>query len=128
LAGWADVLSAIFRSTIIQLAAPDDLRGRLMGVQTAAVIAGPRLGDMEAGAVANALGATTSVVSGGLACIVGALALARLLPAFFRQEAPAPQDAAERAAAGPEVDALEPGSVQIGASEVSHATTSTAGA
>jgi MFS family permease len=92
LAGWADVLSAIFRSTIIQLAAPDDLRGRLMGVQMAAVIAGPRMGDVEAGAVANALGATTSVVSGGLACIVGALALARLLPAFCRQEAPAPQD------------------------------------
>jgi predicted MFS family arabinose efflux permease len=87
LAGWADVLSAVFRSTIIQLAAPDDLRGRLMGVQMAAVTAGPRMGDVEAGAVANAFGATTSVVSGGLACIVGALALARLLPDFRRQEA-----------------------------------------
>jgi hypothetical protein len=50
--------------------------------------------------VANAFGATTSVVSGGLACIAGALVLARLLPAFRRQEAPAPQDAAELAAAG----------------------------
>jgi predicted MFS family arabinose efflux permease len=101
LAGWADVLSAIFRSTIIQLAAPDDLRGRLIGVQMAAVIAGPRMGDVEAGAVANALGATMSVVSGGLACIVGAMALARLLPAFYRQEAPGPQDAAGLAAARP---------------------------
>src|SRR5262249_61475454 len=63
-----------------------DLRGRLMGVQMAAVTAGPRLGDVEAGAVANALGATTSVISGGLACIAGALALARLLPAFRRQQ------------------------------------------
>jgi hypothetical protein len=71
---------------------------RLMGVQMAAVIAGPRMGDVKAGAVANALGATTSVVSGGLACIVGALALARLLPAFRRQVAPASQDAAELAA------------------------------
>jgi predicted MFS family arabinose efflux permease len=101
LAGWADVLSAVFRNTIIQLAAPDDLRGRLMGVQMAAVTAGPRMGDVEAGAVANAFGAATSVVSGGLACIVGALALARLLPAFRRQEAPAAQDAAELAPAGP---------------------------
>ena len=39
--------------------------------------------------MANAFGATTSVVSGGLACIAGALALARLLPAFRRQTAPA---------------------------------------
>ena len=46
LAGWADVLSAVFRNTIIQLAAPDDLRGRLMGVQMAAVIGGPRMGDV----------------------------------------------------------------------------------
>jgi predicted MFS family arabinose efflux permease len=96
-AGWADVLSAVFRNTIIQVAAPDDLRGRLMGLQMAAVTAGPRMGDVEAGAVANAFGAATSVVSGGAACIVGALALARLLPAFRRQEAPAPQDAVELA-------------------------------
>ncbi|HXS64019.1 MAG TPA: MFS transporter [Streptosporangiaceae bacterium] len=101
LAGWADVLSAVFRSTIIQLAAPDDLRGRLMGVQMAAVIAGPRMGDVEAGVVANAFGAMTSVVSGGVACIVGALALARLLPAFRRQEAPTSEDEAELAASGP---------------------------
>jgi hypothetical protein len=73
------------------------LRGRLMGVQMAAVTAGPRMGDVEAGAVANAFGAATSVVSGGLACIVGALALARLLPAFRRLEAPASEDAAKAA-------------------------------
>jgi predicted MFS family arabinose efflux permease len=88
-AGWADVLSAVFRATIIQLAAPDALRGRLMGVQMAAVTAGPRVGNAESGAVANAFGATTSVVSGGLACIGGAVILARLLPAFRRQQGPA---------------------------------------
>jgi MFS family permease len=88
-AGWADVVSAVFRGTILQLAAPDDLRGRLMGVQMAVVTGGPRIGNAESGAVANAFGATTSVVSGGLACIGGALALARLLPAFSRQQAPA---------------------------------------
>ena len=83
-AGWADVISAVFRGTIIQLAAPDGLRGRLMGLQMAVVTAGPRIGDAESGAVASAFGATASVVSGGLACIGGALILARLLPAFSR--------------------------------------------
>ena len=87
-AGWADVISAVFRGTIIQLAAPDGLRGRLMGLQMAVVTAGPRIGDAESGAVASAFGATASVVSGGLACIGGALILARLLPAFSRQETP----------------------------------------
>jgi MFS family permease len=55
-AGCADVISAVFRSTIIQLAAPDELRGRLMGLQMAAVTAGPRAGDAETGAVAAAFG------------------------------------------------------------------------
>jgi MFS family permease len=94
-AGWADVISAIFRGTIIQLGVPDALRGRLVGVQMAMVTTGPRIGDAESGAVASAFGATTSVVSGGLACIAGALVLARLLPAFSRQQAPVIADGAD---------------------------------
>ena len=94
-AGCADVISAVFRSTIIQLAVPDALRGRLMGLQTAVVTGGPRIGDAESGAVAAAFGDTTSVVSGGLACIVGALLLARALPGFRLQSASATE-------AGPE--------------------------
>ncbi len=81
-AGWADVLSAVFRNTIIQFAGPDGMRGRLMGVQMAVVAGGPRLGDLEAGAVATAFGDTVSVVSGGLACIAGALVVAWALPGF----------------------------------------------
>jgi MFS family permease len=84
-AGCADVISAVFRSTIIQLAVPDALRGRLAGLQIAVVAGGPRVGDLEAGAVATAFGNTVSVVSGGLACIAGALLLARALPGFRRQ-------------------------------------------
>jgi hypothetical protein len=49
----------------------------------------PRIGDVESGAVAAAFTPLTSVVSGGLACMAGALILARLLPAFRRQTAPA---------------------------------------
>ena len=81
-AGLADVVSAVFRNTIIQFAAPDAMRGRLQGVQMAVVTGGPRLGDLEAGVVATAFGDTVSVVSGGLACVVGALVVARLLPGF----------------------------------------------
>ena len=84
-AGWADVISAVFRNTIIQQAVPDALRGRLSGLQTAVVTGGPRIGDVESGAVATAFGNTVSVVSGGLACIAGALVLARLLPGFRQQ-------------------------------------------
>jgi MFS family permease len=84
-AGWADVVSAVFRNTIIQFAGPESMRGRLMGVQMAVVAGGPRLGDLEAGAVATAFGDTFAVVSGGLACIAGALAVARLLPGFLHQ-------------------------------------------
>jgi MFS family permease len=98
-AGWADVVSAVFRNTIIQFAGPDGMRGRLMGVQMAVVAGGPRLGDLEAGAVATAFGDTVSVVSGGLACIAGALVIAWALPGFTRlrsalhQQAPGPASA-----------------------------------
>ena len=95
-AGFDDVISAVFRSTIIQLAVPDALRGRLAGLQIAVVTGGPRVGDLEAGAVATAFGNTVSVVSGGLACIAGALLLARALPGFRRQR----MDPAQHQAAG----------------------------
>ncbi len=99
-AGWADVISAVFRNTIIQFSGPESMRGRLMGVQMAVVAGGPRLGDLEAGAVATAFGDTFAVVSGGLACIAGALAVARLLPAFRHQRsAVPPREAGEDAGA-----------------------------
>ena len=82
IAGWADVISAVLRNTIIQLSTPDRLRGRLAGIQIGVVQGGPRLGDLEAGAVGNAFGNEFSVISGGLACIAGAIVLAGLLPGF----------------------------------------------
>jgi MFS family permease len=87
-AGAADVVSAVFRNTILQLNVPDHLRGRLSGIHIAVVAGGPRLGDFEAGAVAAFTSLRFSVVSGGLACVIGALALAKLYPEFanYRQE------------------------------------------
>ena len=93
LAGWADVVSAVFRNTILQTAVPDQLRGRLSAVQIAVVQGGPRLGDLEAGGVAEALGTTFSVVSGGIACVIGAVLLAGALPGFRTQQAAPPEPA-----------------------------------
>ena len=87
IAGGADVVSAIFRSTILQVTVPDHLRGRLGAIFFIVVTGGPKLGDIEAGFVAAAFTPTISVVSGGLACIVGALVTARVypeLPAYRR--------------------------------------------
>jgi MFS family permease len=81
-AGWADVISAVFRNTIIQLLVPDRLRGRLSGLQIAVVSGGPRVGDLEAGGIATAFSNEVSIVSGGLLCIVGALVLAERLGGF----------------------------------------------
>jgi MFS family permease len=87
LAGAADVVSAVFRNTILQLSVPDALRGRLSSVHIAVVTGGPQLGDAEAGAVAALTSARTSVVSGGLACVLGVLALVRWVPELARYDA-----------------------------------------
>ena len=81
-AGWADVISAVLRSTILQSSVPEEFRSRISSVQIAVVEGGPRLGDMESGAVASLVSTEFAIVSGGLACIAGAALLAGLLPGF----------------------------------------------
>ena len=76
IAGAADVISAIFRNTILQLDVPGHLRGRLSSIHILVVTGGPRLGDFEAGLGGDVFTPTISVVSGGLACIVGAAVVA----------------------------------------------------
>ena len=94
-AGAADVISAIFRGTIIQLSTPDELRGRLSSINYLVVAGGPRLGDLEAGIVAAATSPTFSVVSGGLLCIAGAGLIAWLAPSFRRYSTETPTDPAD---------------------------------
>ena len=89
-AGGADSISAIFRSTILQAATPDDYRGRLQGIFTVVVVGGPRLGDVEAGAVAEVFGETVSAVSGGVLTIVVAGLLVAAVPTFLRYDAEHP--------------------------------------
>src|ERR1019366_549536 len=66
LTGATDTVSMIIRNIIRQLETPDRLRGRMMGVNMVFFQGGPQLGELEAGAVANWLGAPFSVISGGL--------------------------------------------------------------
>ncbi len=91
LAGAADMVSAVFRSTILQVATPDALRGRLQGVFLVVVAGGPRLGDVESGTVASIFGERVSIVSGGLICVAGVLALSAMFPRFSRYDAKHPE-------------------------------------
>jgi transmembrane secretion effector len=84
IAGAADIVSEIFRSTIVQLVVPDRLRGRLSALFVAQVTGSPRLGDVEAGAVASVTTPQISVVTGGLACLAGLAAIVWWKPALAR--------------------------------------------
>ena len=82
IAGAADSVSAVCRSVINQTVTPDAMRGRMSSVFSLVVTSGPRLGDIEAGVVASLTSVRTSVVSGGLACVAGALVVAAAFPAL----------------------------------------------
>ncbi|GAA1501171.1 MFS transporter [Kitasatospora kazusensis] len=86
-AGCADTISMIFRNTMMQVAAPDEMRGRLQGIFIVVVAGGPRLGDFESGTVAALTSPAVSAVTGGLACIAAILLLAARRPAFLRYDA-----------------------------------------
>jgi MFS family permease len=88
-AGAADLVSAVLRQTILQVYAPDQMRGRLQGVFIVVVTGGPRLGDLRAGATAAALGATASWVGGGVACAIIVVLASAAVPAFLRYDAAA---------------------------------------
>jgi MFS family permease len=83
---WIDVISTVLRNTIIQMAISDDFRSRISSIYMAVVTGGPRLGDLESGAVANFTSTQFSIVSGGVACIIGVIALMRWRPTFWNRE------------------------------------------
>ena len=80
IAGAADVVSAVFRSSVVQMETPDELRGRVAAIHILVVTSGPQVGDIEAALVASAIGAQLSVMSGGLLCLIGVAVVARLFP------------------------------------------------
>jgi MFS family permease len=71
-AGGADMVSAVFRSTIAANLTPDDMRGRVSGVEFAVYAGGPVLGDVESGVVGGLAGLPFAIVSGGIACVIAA--------------------------------------------------------
>ncbi len=87
LSGMADMVSAAYRSTILQVAAPDQLRGRLQGVFIVVVAGGPRAGDFLAGSVASGVGERVALVLGGVACLVGVVVAVAAQRGFLRYDA-----------------------------------------
>jgi MFS family permease len=92
-AGGADMVSAVFRNTILQVVTPDALRGRLSGVYYLVVTGGPRLGDLRGGFVAAASSVGVSVLSGGIALLALLAALAVAVPGLRRYRADRPAGA-----------------------------------
>ncbi len=89
IAGWADGLSAVCRSTISQTVTPDRLRGRMSSVFSLVVTSGPRLGDIESGLMAGLAGALNAVLIGGAGCILGVGATMLAFPELAAYEADA---------------------------------------
>jgi MFS family permease len=89
LSGAADMVSTVLRNVIRHLDTPDEMRGRMTSVNMMFFMGGPQLGELEAGVVAQGFGPVASVVSGGIACVVSVLWVARRTPALarYRREA-----------------------------------------
>jgi MFS family permease len=90
-AGASDSVSAVFRQTILQTAAPDEMRGRLQGVFTVVVVGGPRLGDLWVGTLSAHVGEAWAAVAGGSLCVVVLWLVVRTQRRFWRYDALDPQ-------------------------------------
>ncbi|GAA3287151.1 MFS transporter [Dactylosporangium vinaceum] len=110
LAGAADMVSGLFRSTIWNQTIPDHLRGRLAGISLLSYSIGPTAGQMRSGVMAAMVGLRPAIVAGGLLCTGAVAACTALMPGFTRyDERTSPHaDAATPAA----TDALEPTAAQ----------------
>jgi len=86
LAGAADMVSALFRFVIWNQTIPNYLRGRLASLEMISYTSGPKLGDAEAGIVASLYGLQTSIVSGGILCVVGTVVVSLFLPKFINYD------------------------------------------
>ena len=92
LAGMGDLISEVLRNALLQRYTPDQLRGRVSSLYLGQVTTAPALGNVEAGAVARLVSPGFSVVSGGLACVTGALVLGALIPALRNARLNVPAD------------------------------------
>jgi MFS family permease len=90
LAGLGDQISAILRSVMLYRITPTEMLGRVSGIEFMQVAAAPSIGNLEAGGLARATSLRFSIVSGGVACIIGCVLLALAFPALRRYDAQAP--------------------------------------
>ncbi len=96
LAGAADEVSAIFRTTLWNETIPTIYRGRLAGIEMISYLSGPKLGDAEAGFVASCFGVSFSIVSGGVLCVAGVALCCFLMPKFWSYRSSVKQDEQEK--------------------------------
>jgi MFS family permease len=87
IAGFCDMISAIFRMVIWNQTIPDRLRGRLAGIEQISYSTGPTLGNVEAGIVGSLVGVRAAIASGGILCVVGVGLAAVFLKSFWRYDA-----------------------------------------
>ncbi|GHA85795.1 MFS transporter [Streptomyces chryseus] len=97
-AGAGDMLSGLGRSTIWNQTIPEELRGRLAGIEVLSYSVGPQLGQVRAGALAGWSGTRPAIWSGGLACVVSVGLLAAALPKLMTYDADTDADAQRRRA------------------------------
>ncbi len=96
LTGATDTISIVIRNIVRQLETPDRLRGRMIGVNMVFFIGGPQLGEFEAGSLASWLGATFSVVSGGIGSLIATAWVAASTPALRHYRADSSREAGSR--------------------------------
>ena len=106
-AGAADMISAIFRSTVWNQTIPESMRGRLAGIEMLSYSVGPLSGQVRAGVVADLWSVRASIASGGFACVAGVTLTAVWLRDFWsydeRTDPYAEAERARRRAAGESV-------------------------
>jgi hypothetical protein len=109
-AGGADMISGIFRMTLWNQTIPSRLRGRLAGLEMISYTTGEPLGNLESGIAATLTGSLrVAIVSGGLACLLAAVAVTAALPALWRYDSAAVGKTADQAADQAPDQAAEPG-------------------
>lgn len=84
LAGAADCISGIFRTTIWNETIPDKLRGRMAGLEMISYMSGPLLGNAQVGFLASITGTQMAILFGGTLCVTGVILSIFLLPAFWK--------------------------------------------
>jgi hypothetical protein len=85
-AGFADEVSGIFRGTMWNQTVPDELRGRLAGIELLSYTSGPSLGNLRAAAMGQLGGVRFSIGVGGLLCLLGVAVTTTFLPAFWNYD------------------------------------------